>query len=151
MKTEYIEQSKECKPDSEGVVGGDLLEYQRMETVLVIEDQEDLNRALALRLQAAGLGVACAFDGIAGLEKIKRLEPDVIVLDLRLPRLHGFKLLHALRGQRNLREAPIVVITGDPDPEIEQRARRWGIRRVFRKPASMRDVVQEVLDSIEGY
>lgn len=124
--------------------------YRRLETVLVIEDHEDLNRALALRLEAEGLTVASAYDGIAGLDKIRRLEPDAIVLDLRLPRMHGFKMLHALRTHRNLREAPIIVVTGDPDPEIEKRAHSWGVARIFRKPVEQASVVQAVLEVLRG-
>ena len=126
------------------------LNYQRLETVLIIEDQQDLNRALALRLQAEGLNVACAYDGPAGLDKIQLLEPDCVVLDLRLPGLDGFKLLHAVRNQLNLGEAPTLVMTGDPDPRIEERAERWGIRKVFRKPVALGMVVQEVLDTLKG-
>lgn len=125
--------------------------YQRLETVLVIEDHLDLNRSLALRLEHAGLNVAQAHDGVDGLDKIRSLEPDVIVLDLHLPRLHGFRLLERLRRQPNLEQAPIVVITGDPDPEVEQRAERWGIRRFFRKPVRQREVVESVLEILERY
>lgn len=130
-------------------VQGEELNYQRLETVLVVEDQRELNRALALRLTAEGLNVASAYDGITGLDKVRELEPDLIVLDLRLPRLHGFKLLHAVRNQWNLEEAPIVVLTGDPDPEIDKRAAGWGIRRVFRKPVDLREVVREVLATLD--
>ena len=126
-------------------------EYQRLETVLIIEDHADLNRALTFRLQHAGLNVACAYDGLAGLEKIRHLAPDVIVLDIHLPRLHGFKLLHRLRQEPNLRDAPIVAITGDPTLEVEERALRWGVKRVFRKPVSASELVSSVLDLIGGY
>ena len=123
--------------------------YQRLETVLVIEDQTELNHALALRLQHAGLNVASAFDGLSGLDKICHLEPDVILLDLHLPRLHGLKLLHRLRQRMNLREAPILALTGDLDPELARRAERFGVKRVFHKPVSAREIVAAVLKLLD--
>ena len=128
-----------------------VINYRRMETVLVIEDHPDLGRALSLQLEAAGLNVALAKDGIEGLEKIQLLEPELIVLDIHLPRLHGFRLLERLRKQPNLRDSPILAMTGDPDPEIEARAEQWGIRGFFRKPVPRRVFVKAVLDILAGY
>lgn len=125
--------------------------YQRLETVLIVEDEQDLNQALSLRLRAAGLNVASAFDGIAGLEKAALLEPDLIVLDLGLPRLHGYKLLESLRKEGKIHEAPILVITGDPSPNLETSARHWGIHRVFRKPLRLRSLVSEILLTLRRY
>jgi CheY-like chemotaxis protein len=124
--------------------------YQRLETVLVIEDHPDLNRALCLRLEKAGLNVARAYDGIEGLDKVALLEPEVIVLDIHLPRLHGFRLIERLRRNPRLMEAPIIAITGDPNPEIERRAERWGIRRFFRKPVDQRELARSVLEVLQG-
>lgn len=126
------------------------LSYQRLETVLVIEDHEDLNHALALRLEHAGLNVARALDGMSGLRKYELLEPDVIVLDLHLPRMHGFKLLHTIRQMPSLEATPIIVVTGDPDPSIHERVRKWGVRSVLLKPVDPKDVVTEVLEALEG-
>ncbi|QDU69549.1 response regulator [Engelhardtia mirabilis] len=128
-----------------------VINYQRLQTVLLIEDQEDLNRALATRLQWSGLNVESAFDGLTGLNKIETLDPDLILLDLCLPELHGFKLLHAIRHHSGLQQAPIIVLTGDTSPGIARRAARAGVRRVFRKPVSFGDVVEEAHAALEGF
>ena len=125
--------------------------YQRLETVLIIEDQEDLNRALALRLEHEGLSVICAYDGIAGLEKARLLEPEVIVLDLRLPRMHGYRLMQLLRQEPDLRDTPIILMTGDQSPELEKNAKAWGIEQVFRKPVKQRELVEAVSRTLAGY
>jgi two-component system, chemotaxis family, chemotaxis protein CheY len=127
-----------------------VINYRRLETVLVIEDHPDLGRALTMQLEAAGLNVALAKDGIEGLEKIWLLEPELIVLDIHLPRLHGFRLLERLRRQPNLKDCPILAVTGDPDPAIEARAEQWGIRGFFRKPVPRRVFVKAVLDILAG-
>ena len=145
MKTQWMDAiGIEGWESTEVEVGAYSVSYQRLETALVIEDQIDLNRALSLRLEKAGLNVASAYDGLTGLDKVKDLEPDI-----HLPRLHGFKLLHRVRALRNLHDAPIIAITGDPDPRIEERAKRWGIRSFFRKPVDQRELVREVIEALE--
>lgn len=124
--------------------------YQRLETVLVVEDEKDLNHALSVRLQAAGVNVASAYDGITGLEKVARLEPDLIILDLGLPRLHGYKLLESLRREGKIVESPIVIMSGDPSHDLEAKARHWGVMRVFRKPVSVGYVAAEVVAMLNG-
>jgi len=124
--------------------------YQRLETVLVVEDHPELNEALSLRLERAGLNVARAHDGIEALEKVRLLEPDLILLDIHLPRLHGFRLLERLR-RLAVDDIPILAMTGDPDPQVEERVERWGIRRFLRKPVDQRALVDTVLDVLEGY
>lgn len=126
----------------------DVIDYRRLETVLVVEDQLKLNRALSLYLGAAGLDVASAHDGMTALRRVRDVDPDVIVLDLALPKLHGFKFLHAMRVDECLRDVPVIVLTGDPSSSVDERASGWGVRRVFRKPAPLRDVVDEVLESL---
>lgn len=125
-------------------------DYLRLRTVLLIEDERALNASLAMRMDHAGLNVVCAYDGLEGLQKIHLEDPDAIVLDLGLPGLHGFKLLHRLRNIPTLGEAPILVVTGNPDPAIERRAAGYGVRKVLRKPVRQRIVVESVLDMLEG-
>lgn len=132
--------------DADQIIG----DYQRLETVLIVEDERDLNQALSVRLQAAGVNVASAYDGIAGLEKVGHLEPDLIILDLKLPRLHGYKLLESLRLNGQIVEAPIVIMSGDPSPDLEAKARHWGVSRVFRKPVRVSEVAAEVVAMLNG-
>lgn len=119
--------------------------YQRLETVLVVEDQLELQRALSVRLEAAGFEVVCASDGLSALQSVISIEPDLIILDLDLPRLKGFKLLHRLSLESHLSEVPTMVLTGSSNPEDEFRALKWGVKRYLRKPTSLRKVTNEAI------
>ena len=123
--------------------------YRSTKTVLLIEDEVEISRSLAIRLTSEGFDVVTASDGVEGLEKIVVEEPDVVILDLRLPRMPGFKLLHHLRMTPGLMEVPIIILTGDPDPWVEEKARQWGIYRVYRKPTRPTKIVHAIRDLLE--
>jgi two-component system chemotaxis response regulator CheY len=121
-----------------------------MRTILLVEDFEDLSNTLALRLNTAGFEVIQAFDGVNGLEKLGKVEADLMILDLHLPRLNGWKLLEVMRSNGQLREVPVLLLTGDPDPDLVEKARQWGVRDVLRKPVRQRKVVRAVKDILDG-
>jgi two-component system, OmpR family, KDP operon response regulator KdpE len=77
--------------------------------VLVVEDDPELQRALALNLTARGFAVSTASDGTAALNAAAAVSPDVIVLDLGLPDLDGMDIIRAIRGYTR---TPIVVLSG---------------------------------------
>jgi DNA-binding response OmpR family regulator len=110
-------------------------------TILVIDDDRGLCHALSIRLKQAGLNVECAFDGATGIKKIKDIAPDLVILDLILPRMHGFTLLHFLRMQEDAYQGPIVLLTGDRDPELFWHALQWNVARLFQKPVDHRHLV----------
>lgn len=122
----------------------------KLGTILLIEDEVDLNLALAIRLRNAGFQVVSAYDGIKGLERGLSVEPDLILLDLRLPRMHGFKVLHRLKMSPATNHIPIVIITGDPDSKIDEKANHWGIKHVYRKPIPQRQLVDSVIRIVNG-
>ncbi len=123
---------------------------QRLKTVLLIEDDRELAIALAERLQRAGLVVAKAHDGPSGLEKFRLLQPDVVILDLRLPRMDGDKFLLFLRMTPEYRSVPIIVITGISDDAYLEKVERWGVSRLLRKPVSPKELLRATLAVIEG-
>lgn len=124
--------------------------FRHLETVLLIEDDHELSRALTLRLQRAGLVVSRAYDGPTGLEKFRMLEPKVIILDLGLPRMDGGKFLHFLRMTPGIVQVPIIVITGSSNAALVHKAENWGVTKILRKPLSPRALVDATLDAIEG-
>lgn len=119
-------------------------------TVLIVEDEVSLNLSLAMRLSDAGVQVISVYDGLRALERGINEEPDLILLDLGLPRMHGMKVLHRLRMHPFAQKAPVMILTGNLDPKLPEKARNWGVKWVFRKPFSSREVVQTALDVLNG-
>lgn len=80
-----------------------------MATILIVEDHPDLRQLLARFLTTSGYQVITAPDGLAALQEMRRAAPDVVITDLRMPRLDGRQLVSLLR-QRDP-QLPVVVMT----------------------------------------
>jgi CheY-like chemotaxis protein len=92
--------------------------------VLMIEDHPDIADLYQLKLQLEGYRVAVAPNGILGLELARSLKPDVILLDVHVPRLDGLQLLATLRDSDETRDQLVVVFSEDDDPHLIQEAER---------------------------
>lgn len=79
--------------------------------ILIIEDEVDLCKFLELRFQREGFSVIIANDGIEGLKKAKQEKPDIVILDLALPRLPGEEVCKGIRKDENICETPIIMLT----------------------------------------
>ena len=80
-----------------------------MKTALVVEDDPALCRLMALILSSERWTVACAHNGAEGLEDVASLKPDVILLDLNMPRMDGRSMLRELRKRGD--RTPVIVVT----------------------------------------
>ncbi len=98
------------------------MSLQTGRVVLVVEDDPDFADFLAGALEIRGLKAHAANDGDEGLEMALSLNPDVITLDLQMPRKTGISFFRLLRSHGRFRDTPIIVITGltpgDPDMSL---------------------------------
>lgn len=95
--------------------------------VLVIEDDPDLLEALEREFRHSGCEVFAAWDGVSGMEMALQYEPDVIVLDLLLPRLEGLPMLEKIRRYDWGKSARVVVLTNFDDPSLIAKANKLGV------------------------
>lgn len=134
-------------------------------TLLVIEDAPDqaLLVSVAARRAHPGLDVRFAANGREGIayiagrppfhDRSAHPSPDLIILDLIMPEVHGFQVLEWIRDQPDPLHTPVVVLTASPNPDDEQRSRDLGAIAVYRKPSeveAMGDVVKEIVDECIG-
>jgi len=80
--------------------------------VLVIDDDENTVRFFSLALSENGYEPIGAFDGSEGLEKVKEVQPDLIVLDVMMPRRSGFVLFKQIRKNPEFEHIPVIMVTG---------------------------------------
>lgn len=108
-------------------------------TILVVEDDEDLRRLFRTALVLAGYDVVEAGDGLEALLRIDQAPPDLVVLDIVLPRLSGIAVQQEIAAQAVTREIPVVVITGSA-----MEADNLDVACFLRKPVSPEQVVDVV-------
>ena len=102
--------------------------------VLVVEDLDQNRDMLVRRLQRKGYVVYEAVDGIDGLEKIAELKPDVVLLDVHMPRLDGFGVINSTRLAYTVAELPIIMTTAADESEHIVQAMRAGANDYVTKP-----------------
>jgi DNA-binding NarL/FixJ family response regulator len=121
--------------------------------VLVCDDAPDVRALFAIELQADGDidVVGQAADGVAALGLALKLDPQVVLLDLAMPRLTGLEVVERLAAERP--GMAIVVVTGASDPAIERQAMQAGALRMLSKRASaadLRDAVRAASRQAQG-
>lgn len=103
--------------------------------VLIVDDEEDLTAVLALRLSAGwGFSVSVAHDGAEGTRKASVFKPDVILLDLAMPRVDGWEMCRRLRDNPDTRHIPLVIMTACVTKGVTERAAQEGASKVLLKP-----------------
>jgi len=103
-------------------------------TVLLVEDEEPLRRVLRELLEREGFTVLEASDGVLALDEVDRGAPDIVVLDLNLPRLDGYGVLTHLRARPATSALPVIVLTAKGDEDSEVRVFEYGASDFLTKP-----------------
>jgi len=114
------------------------------DTVLVVEDESDVVDLLRYNLSRAGFGVMIANDGVEGLEMARKNRPDIIVLDLMLPRMDGLAVCKALKREAETEQMPIVMLTAKSEPNERVNGLELGADDYVTKPFSPRELVLRV-------
>jgi len=108
--------------------------FNARKTVLLVEDEEPLRRVLRDLLEREGFTVVEAADGVQALDEVDRSAPDVLVLDLNLPRLDGYGVLSHLRARPSTAKLPVIVLTAKGDEDNEVRVFETGANDFLTKP-----------------
>jgi two-component system sensor histidine kinase and response regulator WspE len=94
--------------------------------ILVIEDNRFLRRACEIGLTARGFSVTSAVDGVDGVQRALAERPDLILLDLIMPRMSGLEALRALRQTEETRQIPVLVVSNSPREQYLDEVTRLG-------------------------
>jgi DNA-binding response OmpR family regulator len=114
-----------------------LVKDQAKPHVLIIEDEEGLLEILEVNFRCAGYEVTAAADGVTAWHRFEQGCPDLLVLDLNLPRVSGFRLLELVRSESDL---PILILTAYDFAEAEEVARHRP-NAYIKKPFEVRDLI----------
>ena len=83
--------------------------------ILVVDDDIDLVEALAMKLESLNYAVAKAYDGVEGFDKIKTRRPDLVILDVMMPRKDGYQLCDELKQSDDYKDIPVILLTAVTD------------------------------------
>jgi CheY-like chemotaxis protein len=116
-----------------------------MPKILLVEDEELLRKAYTRKLETAKYEVEIAVDGIEGLEKAKELKPDLILLDILMPRLNGIEVLKRIKADPDLSAIPVMVLTNVASMENKEECLRAGcVSYIIKSSTIPSDVLEEV-------
>ncbi|CAN5560636.1 hypothetical protein BH10ACI1_BH10ACI1_10020 [soil metagenome] len=103
-------------------------------TILVVDDSATVRKLISGKLEKSGHEVVCAIDGIDALEKIKDIVPDLILLDINMPRMDGYQVCKIIRTNEQTKDVPVVMISGKDGFFDKVRGRMAGTTGYITKP-----------------
>lgn len=112
--------------------------------VLVVDDEPDLVRILEFGLKAAGYAVETAMDGQEGLKKAREQRPDIILLDLMLPKLDGYKVCRLLKFDERYKHIPIMILSARTQEGDQTLAHEMGANRFLTKPYEFAEILEHI-------
>jgi DNA-binding response OmpR family regulator len=112
--------------------------------VLLAEDEPHIVESLSFVLTRAGYLVSAALDGEDALLRLRSDPPDIVILDLMLPRRNGFEVLKAIKSDATMRAIPVIVLTAKGQAQDRRLAEEIGADAFMTKPFANRDIVDEV-------
>jgi CheY-like chemotaxis protein len=108
--------------------------------VMLADDSPEMRGLYAMYLSHVGCDIEEASHGFEAFDKALKRRPDVIVMDLRMPKLDGWEAVRLLKNRTQTRSIPIIALTGDDDVEHLKLARNAGCEVVLLKPCAPEDL-----------
>jgi DNA-binding response OmpR family regulator len=118
-------------------------------TILLVDDDNDIIESMRTVLETKGYRVMVARDGNAGLTVAERENPDLVILDMMMPKKSGFLVLEKLKGRPG-GLIPTIMITGNEGSRHRAYAEMLGVRDYIRKPFAMEKLVKSVEQILEA-
>jgi len=121
-----------------------------MKKILFIEDEAAIQKTLGEALRKKGYDVHSAVDGEEGLKLAKSENPDLILLDLILPKKHGLEVLEEIRKDKSIEDTPVIILTnlenvGEVEKAIELGATTYLVKANY----SLNEVIEKVKKALE--
>ncbi len=117
--------------------------------ILIVDDNEDLSKALRIILRAHGYFTALAADGVSAISQAKNEKPDLIILDLGLPAGDGYKVMERLSNIDSLASIPIVVLSAQDAATNREKAVAAGAKAFLEKPPDNAELLATIENALE--
>jgi len=121
-----------------------------MKNILLVEDDPFMIDIYTTKLKEAGFSVQVAVDGEEALNKMKEKRPDLLVLDIVLPRLTGFELLKTIRSSSKLQKVPVLILSNlGQKREVEEGLKLGAIKYLIKAYYTPTEVVKEIKEILK--
>ncbi len=120
------------------------VEVRRQPLIMVVDDSITMRKVTSRVLERNDMEVATAKDGLDAVEKLQDRIPDLVLLDIEMPRMDGYELATYMRNDARLKTVPIIMITSRTGEKHRQRAFEIGVDRYLGKPYQEADLLQNV-------
>ena len=118
--------------------------------VVLVDDEANIRETVAFILDAEGVEVATAADGLEGLAAVRRLKPKVVLLDVMMPRMDGYEVCRAIRQDPNLIGTYVIILTAKGQRSDEQKALEIGADLYLSKPFDDEVVLRAIGEVFAG-
>ena len=115
-----------------------------MKKILVVDDETQMVEMLKMRLEASNYTVTTASDGMEGLSKAKSDNPDLIILDLMLPKLDGYQVCRMLKFDKTLAKIPIIMLTALGEREDREWGKKVKADSYLTKPFDTEELLEKI-------
>ena len=120
-----------------------------MKKILIVEDEHELLDFMKIRLEANNYEVIGACDGKAGYEKACKEKPDLILLDLMLPKIDGYWVCDLLKSDKRHEDIPIIILTAKSGDENQELAKKCGANAYMQKPCNIEELLAKIASLLE--
>lgn len=118
-----------------------------MKKILIVDDEQDIVESLKFVLEGNDYTCYCAYNGEDGLKLAKELMPDLIILDVMMPRINGYKISRLLKFDSKYKDIPILMVTARSQEEDKLIGEETGADEYITKPFDL----DKVLDTVKKY
>ena len=119
-----------------------------MKKIIILEDEQVLQKALSIELLGAGFEVMSALDGEAGLALIQKEMPDLVLLDLAMPKMNGFEVLKKLKESDATKNIAVIILSNLGSDEDKKKGMELGAKDYYVKSSTDLSLLTEKINKI---
>ena len=119
-----------------------------MKKILVVDDKPEVVELVTATLEGEGYQIICAFDGEEALEKINKERPDLVLLDVRMPKMTGLEVLAKAKKDPQTRDIPIIMLTAKGQEIDKDKGIRLGAEEYIIKPFSPSSLLRKIEETM---